>query len=483
MGLFSPAIMILGRVLIIMSLIMLLPLVLAIWHDSSNIYAFLVSAGCTAAIGVVCIAISPKEIARLSVRQMFMMTAINWLVVTTVASFPLILGEPHLSLVDALFEATSGITTTGSTVIVGLDQWPHDLLLWRSLVQWLGGLGIIGMAVFLFPFLRIGGMRLFQTESSDWTEISAAKVRRVAYDVVLSYLILSGLAFGCYRLLGMNWFNAINHAFTTISTGGYSTADNSFAQFHSQSLMWASIVFMLAGSTPFVLYMQSVRQHRYNLLRDQQVRGFLKFVLIICVGLTAYRLLFTDANDVLSVFTSTSFNLISVITTTGYTTEDYTLWGSAPLIIIFCAMFVGGCAGSTAGGIKIFRFQLLALLFSEHLGKAMHPVATIKRHYNRRAVSDEILVSLIFYLSTVTTSLIVIAVGLAMTGIDPITSISGALTALMNVGPGIGDVVGPVGNFSSLNSAAKLLLCFAMLLGRLEFLSLIVLLTRGYWKW
>ena len=466
-----------------MSLFMLLPLLLAIWHDSTNIPAFLISAGCTAALGMLCIAVSPKEIARLSVRQMFMMTAINWLAVTTVASFPLILSEPHLSLVDALFEATSGITTTGSTVIVGLDQWPHDLLLWRSLVQWLGGLGIIGMAVFLFPFLRIGGMRLFQTESSDWTEISAAKVRRVAYDVALIYLILSASAFVCYHLLGMNWFNAINHALTTISTGGFSTSDTSFDQFHSQGLMWAAMIFMMAGSIPFVLYMQSVRQRRYNLLRDQQVRGFLKFILIICVGLTAYRVLFTDAGNLLSVFTSTSFNLISVITTTGYATEDYTLWGSGPLIVIFCAMFVGGCAGSTAGGIKIFRFQLLSLLFSEHLTKAMHPVVAIKRHYNRRAVSDEILVSLVFYLSTVAMSLIAVAVGLAITGIDPITSVSGALTALMNVGPGFGDVVGPVGNFSSLNPTAKLLLCFAMLLGRLEFLSMIVLLTRSYWKW
>jgi trk system potassium uptake protein len=483
LALFRPALTVLGVVLPIVALMLLAPLVMAALENPANVKAYGITAITSGVLGFVCFLSGERNIRRITPRQMFMVTGLNWLVVTLVGALPFIIGETHLSVVDALFESTSGITTTGSTVMAGLDEQPRDILLWRSLLQWLGGLGIIGMAVAVFPYLRVGGMRLFQTESSDWTEASATRARQVAWNVVRSYLLLSLACVLVYHWLGMDWFNALNHMMTTVSTGGYSTSDASFGQFDQLSLLWAGIFFMLAGAVPFVLYFHSLGAHRLLVFRDQQVRGMLSFLGFVVLVLVGVRYLNSAGQDFFPVLTHSVFNVTSVMTTTGYASQDYGLWGGAAFIIFLCLMFVGGCSGSTSGGIKIFRFQLLAMLAREHSLKSVHPVAILKRHYNGRPVSEDILVSSISYFFLILASLAFFAVALAATGLDPMTSLTGAATALMNVGPGLGDVIGPAGNFSSLSETAKALLCGAMLLGRLEFLTLLVLFSPAYWRW
>ena len=483
MSLLRPAFAVLGLVLNSLAALMLLPLVLAIIDGSSNIFAFIYSIVITASFGVLCVLSGRQRNDRITPRQMFLVTGLNWIAVSVISGLPFIFGGTHMTLVDAIFEATSGVTTTGSTVLHGLEYLPRDLLLWRSLTQWIGGLGIIGMAVAIFPYLRVGGMRLFQTESSDWTENSTGRVREVAWKIIRTYLALSLLCAISYWGLGMDWFNAVNHAMTTISTGGYSTSDASFGQFSSNAFLWAGSFFMLASAVPIVLYYQSLHARRWLIIKDQQVRGFGLILALMLLTLIGLRLLNGVEQNAFDLVTHSLFNLVSVITTTGYASEDYGLWGGSAAILIFCLTFIGGCSGSTSGGVKIFRYQLLALLTREHTLKSVHPVATIKRHYNKRQVGENILVSTIAYFFIVLLCFAFFSVALAVTGLDMVTSLTGAATALMNVGPGLGDIIGPAGNFSPLSDVAKLLLCAAMLLGRLEFVTLLVLLSPAFWKW
>ena len=280
MLLLRPALAVLGLVLNILAALLLLPLLLALIDHSPNILAFAYSIAVTIGLGMLCILGSRKRTERITPRQMFLVTGLNWIVVSIISGLPFIFGI-HMRFVDAIFEATSGITTTGSTVLTGIENLPRDLLLWRSLTQWIGGLGIIGMAVAIFPYLRVGGMRLFQTESSDWTENASGRAREVAWKIVRTYLMLSVLCALTYWVLGMDWFNAVNHAMTTISTGGYSTSDASFAQFSSLPLWWAGSFFMLASAIPIVLYYQSIHARRWLIFSDQQVRGLLLIVALV----------------------------------------------------------------------------------------------------------------------------------------------------------------------------------------------------------
>lgn len=484
MSLFRPAIKLLGLVLFVLAIFLLLPLAFALTQGSKDITGFVSCIVVCLVLGACCwLSQKNRDIRRITPRQMFLVTAVNWLVITAVSAIPFMLGTTHLDVSDAFFEAASGITTTGSTVISGLDQLPQDLLLWRSLIQWLGGLGIIGMAVAVFPFLHVGGMRLFQTESSDWTENPSSHVRKVALSVVGSYLILSVLCALAYRWFGMSWFEAVNHAMTTISTGGYSTSDASFGHFNSLPLLWISVVFMLLGAIPFVLYYRSAKQQKILIFSDEQVKGLLRIVVVSIFIITCLRLLDKSDDSFFYILSHVTFNVVSVISTTGFASADYTLWGSAIAVIFLCITFVGGCSGSTSGGIKIFRFQLFALITREHLMKALHPVASFRRYYNNTAVSESVLVSAIAYFYIVLISLGCLSLALACTGLDLVTSFTGAATALMNVGPGLGDIIGPAGNFSSVPDTAKWLLSAGMLLGRLEFITLLVLVTPSFWKW
>lgn len=482
MKLLGPTLLILGAILNILALFMLVPLALSIAYDSNNQLAFFSSATITSLSGITFLLIGKKSrLDFMQPRQVFLITSCAWTGVSLFSALPFMLIDHPLHLADAVFEAVSGVTTTGSSVMSGLDSLPKDILLWRSMLNWIGGVGIIGMAIAVLPFLRVGGMRLFKTESSDWSDKAMPRAQSLMAMIIYSYLALSVICCLAFWLAGMDFFNAVNHAMTTVSTGGFSTSDSSFAQFESLLIHWIAIVFMLAGAFPFVLFVRLLVNKKFIIFSDTQVRGLLWIVAITTLMLSL-QLIISGQMDPLRAVTMACFNLVSVITTCGFASGDYQLWGSLSLVVFFFATFVGGCSGSTTGGIKVFRLQIFGGLVREQIMTAIHPRAIISRRYNNRLISSEIIASSISYMFLMVTCWLVIAVILALTGLDLLTSVTGAATAVMNVGPGLGDVIGPAGNFSSLSDTAKWALSAGMLLGRLEFLTILVLFTPAFWR-
>lgn len=477
-----PVIFINSVMFVLLSIFMTLPPLLLLGADSPNAVAFAEASGLIFSLGMLGIFLAYGKPRDLKPRYMFVLTVSSWLVMSLVSALPFYLSEAGITLTDSIFEATSGITTTGATVLTGLDQMDQDLLLWRSILQWIGGIGIIGMFVAVLPFLRVGGMRLFATESSEWTDKALPRMKTLSRGLLLVYCVFTVIAIVTYWLSGMTLFDAFNHGLTSIATGGYSTSDLSMGKFDSNLIMIEATIFMTLGSLPFFLFVREMHGQRGVLWRDQQVRLFLAILLLLSLGMTFYRALVTEDFELVSGYITTLFNVTSILTTTGYASEDYTAWGSLAFVVFFFLMFVGGCSGSTSGGMKIFRFQLSLIVLREQLMRLLHPRAVLTRNFNGRSVSDEIIASMIAYTFIFLLCFLVLTLVLAAMHLDFITSLSGALSALTNVGPALGDVIGPAGNFATLPDEAKWVLCVGMLLGRLEILSVIVVLSPGFWR-
>lgn len=469
-------------VMLLWGSIMLIPLLVS-GGRLEHMIGFIESAVCCYVLSAIFSTLSRGYRYSMEPRPLFLSTALNWFLLSVTGTLPYLFSDMPLTFSDALFESISGITTTGSTVLAGLDQLPHSILLWRSITQWVGGIGIILMAVAVLPYLKVGGMRLFKTESSEWAQLDSGHIYKAAKYITLVYALITLLCGLSYHILGMSWFDAVNHCLTTVSTGGYSTSDASFGKFATPGMLFAGSIFMVLGGCPFFLYIKSMQQHTPLILRDTQVRLFLKLVLGMTIIVSGQRLLQNHDLPIIPTVANSAFNIISVITTTGFASQDYSTWGSFSVILLFFLMFSGACSGSTSGGIKLFRFQLLLLYAREHLFNAVHPRSIVSREYNHRPVNEEVLVSSIAFFFFVIVSWSVLSVLLSAFGLDPVTSGTGALTALMNVGPGFGGIIGPAGNFSALPDPAKYLLCMAMLLGRLEYLALVVIFTRTFWRW
>lgn len=413
--------------------------------------------------------------------QMFVLTAASWTSITGFASLPLILGAPQLSITNAVFESVSAITTTGSTVMTGIEYLSDGLKLWRGLMQWMGGIGIIVMGIAILPFLKVGGMRLFHTESSDWSDKVMPRTGGIAKATLSIYVTLTLLAMASYWLGGMRPLDAIVHGMTSLATGGFANSDASFSAYSEQPwLLWMGSFFMLSGALPFVLYIRFIRTASSALWKDQQVRGLLKLLLAAILILSAWRVLQGD-NWFVSL-THVTFNVISVVTTTGYASDDYTLWGSLPVVAFFYLTFVGGCSGSTSGGMKIFRFQIAMLMLRNQLRYLIHANGVFTTRYNQQPVTSDISRSVVAFSFFFFITIAVLALLLSALGLDLVTAVSGAATAVANVGPGLGDVIGPAGNFYTLPDAAKWLLCLGMLMGRLEILTVVVLVTPMFWR-
>lgn len=413
-------------------------------------------------------------------RQAFVLTVLAWVGATAFGALPFAF-MPEVSYAGAFFEAMSGLTTTGSTVLVGLDTMPRAILLWRSLLQWMGGIGIIVMAIAVLPFLRIGGMQLFKTESSDKSEKVMPRPGQIATATARVYLVLTALCAAGYALTGMSGFDAVNHAMTTLSTGGYSTYDASFGHFESPAAQWIGTLFMLAGGLPFILYVRMAQGHPTALVADGQVQVFLALVSAGSVAVALW--LVTEASmDFFTALRLSAFNLASIITTTGYAAGDYSLWGSFPVMVVFLFTFMGACSGSTAGGIKIFRFQIIYMALRMQVQRMIHPHAVIPRQYTGVRLSDEVIASVLVFSMVYLLTMIGLALALAAVGLDFVTALTGAATAIGNVGPGLGEIIGPAGNFSSLPDAAIWILSLGMLLGRLELMTVFVLLSPVFWR-
>lgn len=413
--------------------------------------------------------------------QMFVLTAASWASITGFASLPLILGAPQLSVTNAVFESVSAITTTGSTVMVGIEHLSDGLKLWRGLMQWMGGIGIIVMGIAILPFLKVGGMRLFHTESSDWSDKVMPRTGGIAKATLSIYVALTLVAMVSYWAGGMLPLDAVVHGMTSLATGGFANSDASFGAYAEQPwLLWMASFFMLSGALPFVLYIRFIRTSRTALWKDQQVRGLLKLLLAAIVVLSGWRVL--QGDDWFVSLTHVTFNVISVVTTTGYASDDYTLWGALPVTAFFYLTFVGGCSGSTSGGMKIFRFQIAMLMLLNQLRYLIHANGVFTTRYNQQPVTSDISRSVVAFSFFFFITIAALALGLSALGLDIVTALSGAATAVANVGPGLGDIIGPSGNFTTLPDAAKWLLCIGMLMGRLEILTVVVLMTPMFWR-
>ena len=420
-----------------------------------------------------------------SIRQGFMLTAVSWFALVVFAAIPLALGGLRLSYTDAFFEAMSGITTTGSTVVVGLDDAPPGALLWRSMLQWFGGVGIIIMAFAVLPALKVGGMQIFKSEAWDTSEKFVANAAQYSIALTLIYAFFTVLCFLCLWGFGMPPWHAINHAMTTVATGGFSTKDASIGAFLTVGqapLDLVVTIFMIVGSLPFGIFLAAfLRGNWRRLFTDSQIRFFLAVVAII-TAVMMLRVLTMFEVDVFTAFRLAFFNVVSIITGTGYATADYSAWGPFAHGVFFCIMFIGGCAGSTSCGMKIFRFQVALAAMSVYARRLAHPNGVFVARYNGRPLTDEVFISVLSFFFVYFASFATLAVLLAGLGLDTLTALSAAGTAIANVGPGLGETIGPAGNFSTLPDAAKWLMSAGMLLGRLEFFTILVLFSPAFWR-
>ncbi len=409
-------------------------------------------------------------------KQTFVLTASIW--VTLVAAAALPFWMYGMALEDSVFEAASGITTTGATVLVGLDEMPHSILMWRAFLQWLGGIGIVVTAIAMLPFLGIGGMQLFRTESSESSEKELPSAAKLASTTLYFYLGLTVLCVLAYLAGGMTGFDAIAHALTTVSTGGFSTHDASMGYFDNPVIYVTCIVFMYLGSIPFLWYIRAVRKRQFG---SEQVRIYTIGLVVVIAVLTTWLVVAKD-EPVGDALLHAGFNVISIVTTTGYAISDYSGWGSFSLMVFFFLIFMGGCTGSTSGGIKIMRFIVSAKMVRQIIRKQIYPNGIFTEKYDGKKITDDVFVGVASFVFVFVASFVVFAFMLMPFGLDFDTAVSASASALANVGPGIGTQIGPAGNFSALDPAVKWILAVEMVLGRLEVFTLLIFLTPRFWR-
>ena len=417
----------------------------------------------------------------ISIKEAFLTTVLSWILLSILCAVPFIFTQTNLTVVDALFESMSGITTTGATILNNLDELPKGILLWRALLQWLGGIGIIVIALVILPFLRIGGMQLFHLEGDDPYEKFLPKISSVVSKIIVVYILLTSILFILYYINNMTLFDALAHSLTTISTGGFSTHNESFAYFQNTSVLNIAIVFMILGSFPFLLLAQMNLTNIQSLIKDNQIRLFLG-ILIFATALIYYFARPYVSGNAFHQISTISFNTISIISGTGYVSSNFEQWGNYASVLFLLLMFIGGCAGSTTGGLKIFRFQILFKFIHLHLKKMLQPHIVMTARFNGKKVTESTYESVVIFFFVYIITFATSALLLSFSGLDFLTCISAAASAISNVGPGLGDIIGPEGNYSSLSNYSKLVLIITMFLGRLEMLTIFVLILPSFWK-
>lgn len=470
-----------GWLLVVLAATMLLPLLADLLQGSRDWQGFFLSAAASLFVGVTLLLGCRHEGGPLDLRAAFLLTTLTWVAVAAFGSLPFHFGTTRLSFTDAVFETVSGLTTTGSTVMTGLDTAPRGILLWRSILQLLGGIGIIVVALVMLPFLRVGGMQLFRTESSDRSEKLLPHTGSMVSRLLTVYLGLALLCTLALRACGLDLFDAVNHAFTAVSTGGFGTRDASVGAFANPAAEWVLILFMFLGALPFMRYVAFLQGRPDMLWRDSQVRLLLALCLLAAAGLAAWQVAGAGRAP-LEALRASLFAVVSVITTTGFATEDYQLWG-APALAVFLALTVmGGCTGSTSGGIKMFRFEILWVSATLYVQSLILPSRVTRPRYGGRPLDNEIIIAVLSFVFFFMGTWGMFSVVLGALGLDLVTAITAAATALANVGPGLGGVIGPAGNFQPLSDSVKWVLTLAMLMGRLEFFTLLVLLHPAFWR-
>ncbi|WP_425410830.1 TrkH family potassium uptake protein [Hyphococcus sp.] len=485
-----PVFLVTGALVAALGIAMLIPMLTDLAASDSvhraDWSSFAVGAAAAIFIGGGAAAASWGRIDSIGVREGFLITGASWLALVIFGAIPLALGGLNIDYVDAFFEAMSGLTTTGSTIVTNLDDAPPGALLWRSMLQWFGGVGIIIMAFAVLPALKVGGMQLFKNEAWDTSEKFIANAANYSLGLSGIYVFFTALCFLCLWAFGMPAWDALNHAMTSIATGGFSTRDASIGAFLTIGHAPLDLVltaFMIIGSLPFGIFLAAILRGAWTrLFSDSQIQFFIAIVAILTI---IVMIEIADVYAHLGLFTAfrmAVFNVVSILTGTGYATTDYDSWGAFAVAFFFCIMFVGGCAGSTSCGMKVFRLQVAFSALLVYAKRLAHPNGVFVARYNHRPLTNDVFVSVLSFFFVYFATFATLAVILAGLGLDTLTAISSAGTAIANVGPGLGPIVGPSGNFSSLPDAAKLAMSAGMLLGRLEFFTILVILSPAFWR-
>jgi trk system potassium uptake protein TrkH len=468
----------LGILQIILGVFMFIPIIFQFIYseiDSSFFGASLV----TIIFGILFFLSNLDHDKKLTLQQAFLLTALSWLSIAIFGSLPFIFSDLNFSFVNAFFESMSGITTTGSTIISNLDEMPKSILLWRAILQWLGGIGIIIMAITLMPIMNVGGMQLFKISNNDSSEKILPKSKEIAIRLIYIYTSLTLLCGLTYKAFGMSFFDSLTHSMTTIATGGFSNYNESIGFFNSVSIEISAMIFIILGSLPFIAYIKFISGDKKIIFNDVQIKTFFKIIIASIIILSIYLFVSGAADlNLRSIF----FNVISILTGTGYVNAEFDTWGSFTLILFLGLMFIGGCAGSTTCGIKIFRVQILYLFIANQLKKIIYPKGVFILKYDQNPIDNKFISSIISFIYMYFVIFFILTALLSLTGLDFVTSISGAATSISNVGPGLGSVIGPNGDFSTLPDISKWILTLGMILGRLELFAILVLFLPSFWR-
>ena len=468
----------LGILQIILGIFMLIPIIVQFLYneiDSSFFGASII----TIIFGTLFFLSNLDHEKKLNLQQAFLLTALSWLSIAIFGSLPFVFSNLDFSFTNAFFESMSGITTTGSTIISNLEDMPKSILLWRAILQWLGGIGLIVMAITLMPIMNVGGMQFFKVSNNDSSEKILPKSKEIALRLIYIYSILTALCGMTYYFFGMNSFDSLTHSMTTIATGGFSNYNESIGYFDNISIEIVSMIFIILGSLPFIAYIKFLNGNKSIFTSDVQIKTFLKIIFFSVIILSIYL----TFNDQLEFnFRLIFFNIISILTGTGYVNAQFDNWGGFSLVLFLILMFIGGCAGSTTCGVKIFRIQILFIFISNQLKKIIYPKGVFVIKYDQNPIDNKFIASVISFIFMYLIIFFIMSALLSLTGLDFITSISGAATSISNVGPGLGSIIGPNGNFSTLPEISKWILTVGMILGRLELFAILVLFLPSFWR-
>ena len=470
----------LGILQIILGISMIFPIIIQIIFGELN-SSFISASLITIIFGTLFLLSNLDQDKKLNLQHAFLLTALSWISVAIFGSLPFIFSDLNLSITDSFFESMSGITTTGSTIITDLNSTPKAILLWRAILQWLGGIGIIVMAITLMPLMNVGGMQLLKISNTDGSEKILPKTKEISIRLIIIYITLTFLCALFYKIFGMKFFDSLTHSMTTIATGGFSNYNDSIGHFNNFKIEMTSMIFIILGSIPFIAYIKYLSGTKNIFITDTQIKSFIKIIFFSILILFLYLVIFNKSFSEISL-RSISFNVISILTGTGYVTQNFDSWGNFPLIYFLILMFIGGCAGSTTCGIKIFRVQILYLFIKNQLKKIIYPRGVFIIKYDNNNVNEKFMASIISFIYLYIVIFFVIAALLSLSGLDFTTSISGAATSISNVGPGLGELIGPNGNFSQLPNFSKWVLSFGMILGRLELFAILVLFLPSFWQ-
>ncbi len=470
----------LGTLQIILGVFMLIPVIIQLIYNELD-SGFVSASIITIIFGVLFFLSNLDHNKTIDLPQAFILTALSWLSIAIFGSLPFIFSTLNLNFTDAFFESMSGITTTGSTILTDLDNTPKGILLWRAILQWLGGIGIILMAITLMPIMNIGGMQLFQISSNDNAEKILPKSKEVSLRLIVIYSFLTFTCAVFYKLFGMNYFDSLTHSMTTIATGGFSNYNDSIGHFNNSLIELNATIFIILGSIPFIAYIKYLNGDKKIFFKDSQINFFVKTIIISVIIIFTF-LIFQNSETGFVLLRQVIFNVISILTGTGYVTTNYSDWGGFPLIFFLILMFIGGCAGSTACGLKIFRIHILYKYFVIQLKKYIYPRGVFVLKYGDNVLNEKFISSIISFVFLYVIIFFIITTLLSISGLDFITAVSGAATSISNVGPGLGGMIGPNGNFSLLPDFSKWILSVGMILGRLELFAVIVLFIPSFWR-